>query len=56
VCMDNIMLCLAIDKRICQSIALVVPCAENWDFDILYRLSDNGALYFTSELIWTGGG
>jgi len=56
VCMDNIMLCLSIDSRVCQSNALVVPCAENWEFDIFCRLSDNGALYSTSELIWTGGG
>lgn len=56
VCIDNIMLCLSIDSRICQSNALVVSYAENWEFDIFCRLSDNGALYSTSELIWTGGG
>jgi len=56
VCMRNIMLCLSIDSRICQSNALVVSCAENWEFDIFCRLIDNGALYSTSELIWRGGG
>ena len=55
-CMDNIMLGLSIDSKICQSNALVVPYAENLEFDIFCRLSDNGALYSTSELIWTGGG
>jgi len=50
------MLCLAIDPRICQNNALVVLCAENWDFHIFCRLSDNGAVYSTSEMIWTGGG
>jgi len=50
------MLGLSIDSKICQSNALVVPYAENLEFDIFCRLSDNGALYSTSELIWTGGG
>ena len=53
---DNTMVCLAIDPRICQTDVLVVPCAENLDFDIFCRLIDNGAFYSTGELIWTGGG
>jgi hypothetical protein len=55
-CIDNIMLYLSIDSKIFQSKALRVPCAENWEFDIFCRLSDNGALYCTTELIWTCGG
>lgn len=50
------MLCLSIDSKICQSNALVVPYTENLEFDIFCRLSDNGSLYSTTELIWTGGG